>query len=95
MRLGTIVLAASLQPGFTIPNFLILEPALASWWSAVCPLSERTGASVPVNGQDLDMAACHLETDRCTVLETDSFPAFHEPFPRGVSESVPLIAKLL
>lgn len=31
MRLGTIVLAASLQLGFTIPNFLILELALASW----------------------------------------------------------------
>ncbi|KUO18122.1 hypothetical protein AQJ91_27430 [Streptomyces dysideae] len=31
MRLGPIVLAASLPLGLTIPNFLILELALASW----------------------------------------------------------------
>lgn len=58
MRLGPIVLAASLQLDFTIPDFLILELALASWQSAVRPLSERTSACLMTHAHAASASRC-------------------------------------
>lgn len=95
MRLGPIVLAAGLQPGFNIPNVFILELALGLLVVRGASSLRAHRRPAQVNGQGRDTGACRLETDRCTVVETEWFPTSHDPHPRGVSQLVPLVAKLL